>query len=44
MTANHYRAIVTARHRCEVNEYAWIGAPLTNLRPKRQRRWWRFGR
>lgn len=43
MTTPHYRAILAARRRCEINPQAHVGKPL-NLRPARSRRWWRLGR
>lgn len=43
MTTPHYRAIVTARRRCAVNDHPHIGAPL-GIRPAHQRGWrrWRW--
>ena len=43
MTSTHFRAIVTARHRCEVNPQMHVGRPI-GIRRKGERRWWRFGR
>jgi hypothetical protein len=43
MTSPHFRQIVQARHRCELNPQMHIGRPV-NIRPASQRQWWRLGR